>query len=161
MPYDLVAGQQVVLSVERNGLRSASVELLLVDARPGLFRTGGPTPYAVAFDQDNVPITESNRAVRGKSIVLHATGLGRVTSPPELGERAKIETLSHVTKQVRVWFGGEAVAPTFAGLAPGQAGLYQIDVTIPTSVSPDNGIVEVSVEVDGIRGTLSRLPVLP
>ena len=43
----------------------------------------------------------------------------------------------------------------FAGLAPALAGLYQLNVMIPASVSVGNAIVEIStVDADNLQATI-------
>ena len=45
--------------------------------------------------------------------------------------------------------GGVTVAPSFAGLAPGFVGLYQVDAQVPASVTAGNA-VPVFMTVEGV-----------
>jgi uncharacterized protein (TIGR03437 family) len=49
---------------------------------------------------------------------------------------------------VTVTFGNQTVAAGFAGLTPGLAGLYQVNVNVPSGVTPGNQ-VPVTVSVAG------------
>ena len=49
----------------------------------------------------------------------------------------------------------EAAPTAIAGLAPGLAGLYQLNVTIPSGVSAGNATVEIStVDADNLQATI-------
>jgi uncharacterized protein (TIGR03437 family) len=49
---------------------------------------------------------------------------------------------------VTVTIGGQTAQPSFAGLTPGFAGLYQVNVQIPNGVMPGDQ-VPVSISVGG------------
>jgi uncharacterized protein (TIGR03437 family) len=66
--------------------------------------------------------------------VIYATGLGGATSVPAAGAPASTTELSRVLADVRVVIGGVAVAPFFAGLAPGFVAVNQVNVTVPASI---------------------------
>jgi uncharacterized protein (TIGR03437 family) len=56
--------------------------------------------------------------------------------------------LSRTTGMVTVTVGGLPAPVAFAGLTPGSAGLYQVNVSVPAGVQPGDQI-PVSVSVDG------------
>jgi uncharacterized protein (TIGR03437 family) len=65
------------------------------------------------------------------------------------GEAApSIEPLARTTRPVSIIIGGRPAAVFFAGLAPGFAGLYQINLTVPPSVEPGDEI-PVTLQVAG------------
>lgn len=157
VPFELSPGEHLRLTVERNGQKSAPVELMLVRARPGIFVSG---PYGGIVDQSGESVTESARAAAGTPIRFHATGLGPVTAAPLPAAAAPAEPLSTVTGTVKVLFNGVEQAPDFAGLAPGLAGIYRVDVVIPESVKSDTGFVEMVLEADGVRSNPVSVPVI-
>jgi adhesin/invasin len=53
--------------------------------------------------------------------------------------------LAQTTTPVTVTIGGQPATVTFAGLAPGFAGLYQINATVPTGIAAGNQPVTISV----------------
>ena len=97
---------------------------------PGLFTRdeSGKGP-AVAFTPDFQPV---DAVAPGQGLILYATGLGP-TDPPVLSGNggATQEPLNRVTTVPEVFAGDYSFpAPvSFAGLAPGLAGVYQINVT--------------------------------
>ena len=90
----------------------------------------------------------------GDYLVLYATGLGLATPngdpngkplttgnvPPADGS-VLYETVATPTLTV----GGFPVKPVFSGMAPGFAGLYQIDFQVPTGVTGDDVPVALSI----------------
>lgn len=81
------------------------------------------------------------------SITVYATGLGRVSPPVEAGAAAPAEPLSRTLAEPVVTIGGTRAAVTFSGLAPGFAGLYQVNASIPAGLP--SGPLEVVFEVAG------------
>jgi uncharacterized protein (TIGR03437 family) len=85
-------------------------------------------------------------AVKGEHISIFANGLGRVAETVLPGEAAPLDRLLRLTMGIRVLLGDIEVEPLFAGLAPGEVGVYQIDVSIP-DVSPVGPAVPLYIEV--------------
>jgi uncharacterized protein (TIGR03437 family) len=77
---------------------------------------------------------------RGQYITVYCSGLGAVQSPPATGAAASGQT-TVATPSMTI--GGFAVTPSFAGLAPGFVGLYQVNAPVPQSVTPGNSVAVV------------------
>jgi uncharacterized protein (TIGR03437 family) len=56
-----------------------------------------------------------------------------------------------------VTVGGVAAKIGFSGLAPGYAGLYQINVTVPAEAPP--GVQSLTVSINGIAANTVLLPI--
>jgi len=121
--------------------RGPIIQLKLAPAAPGLFATiaNNGVTYAIATLLNGEVLTASP-AKPGDIVVLWATGLG-ITTPPAiygqlptsaapLADGANLEVLLN-DKAV------ESSAIGYAGVAPGFAGLYQINLTLPKS-TPKN-----------------------
>ncbi len=136
--------------VSRQGTRGPIVNVILQNAAPALFQTSSGA--AIATHQDWSVISSDAPAKAGELITLWATGLG-ATDPQLLDGAAPIaaQWLSQLI-QFDVWINGAAVPPNailYAGVAPGYAGLYQVDVQLPDPL-PANPEIRV-----GFAGTMS------
>lgn len=132
------------------------VTVPLANYAPAFFTYG--SNIADALDSNYALITTSNPAKRGSSIAFYCNGLGPVSNQPASGNPASATLLSSTTSPVTVSFGGVTANASFAGLAPGFPGLYQINVTVPASVTPGSA-VPVSITVGGATSPQATLPV--
>lgn len=108
----------------------------------------------MAFHANGTEVSETDPAQRGETITIYAYGLG-ITSPrvpTGTASPAGTALLDAVMRQIKVSFvvllnaapalpryplpgdSNEADTTTFAGLAPGQVGLYQINVRVPVDL---------------------------
>jgi uncharacterized protein (TIGR03437 family) len=107
----------------------------------------GPGLYGVITNQDGSrpmpdgswPGVATRPAKAGDTLTLWALGLGATSPFVATGQAApSSEPLARLTNTPTVNFGGgiggAIVNPLFAGLTPGFAGLYQVNVTIPQDV---------------------------
>jgi uncharacterized protein (TIGR03437 family) len=91
----------------------------------------------------------SRPAERGEYIEIYCTGLGRVTPTGITGAAAGSLPLSTTVLPVTVTIGGIPASVIFSGLAPGVAGLYQVDAQIPADVVPGDK-VPVALSIGGV-----------
>jgi uncharacterized protein (TIGR03437 family) len=136
---------QMSVQVVREGLAGPLVTLPVLNAAPALFVWGNN--YALATHGDYSLITAAAPAQAGEIIVLFATGLGKSAPNPGIGEipayAAQITNLGTLV----VALAGTPVDPTlikYAGVSPGSAGLYQINLEIPSN-APSNPIILVTL----------------
>jgi uncharacterized protein (TIGR03437 family) len=96
-------------------------------------------------------------AAPGDVISVFVTGLGRATpngnpggQPLQTGQSAPADgsVVYQTVQQPRVTIGGVDAVVAFSGLAPGYAGLYQINVTIPNGVA-DGDDVPIAIAMPG------------
>src|SRR6185369_14888781 len=81
-------------------------------------------------------------------ILIECTGLGAVDRPAPAGTAAPETPAAQTVNEVTVTIGGVAARVTFAGLAPGSTGRYQIRAIAPPGVSLGDA-VSVQVTVAG------------
>ncbi len=85
---------------------------------------------------------------RGEYIEIYCTGLGATTNPPaDVAPAPSTPPLATTVVTPTVTIGGIA-APNvvYAGLSPGQIGLYQIDVEIPAG-APSGSAIPIQIAV--------------
>jgi uncharacterized protein (TIGR03437 family) len=167
VPYALASNQTALanIQVNNNGALSNTVQLYLTDAVPGSFSQGSDgIGYAAATHVNGQLLTPSNPAQPNETIVLYLTGLGTVTPAITDGAIASSTTLSYAdlfnSQNLFVYFNdyasgsvGNAGTVGFAGLTPTLAGLYQINVQLPSSglTAGDNVYVEVITDAADVN----------
>ena len=149
VPYAVASNQTGLANIQvtSNGVQSNVVQMYLSDSAPGSFSQGeNGTGYAAAVHTaTNALITAAKPAQPGEYISLYLTGLGTVTPAIADGAVVSSSPLSwsdlYNTGYLTVNFNdfgangsaGNAGNVQFAGLAPSLAGLYQINVQVPTT----------------------------
>lgn len=130
-------------------------EIPLTSASPGLFAGigGTGTGQVAALNQDNSINSATNPLTRGQVIQLFGTGQGPVPNPPPDGQ-SPTAIPTAVNPQILVGSGSSAAfVPDaniiYSGLAPAEAGVWQIDFTVPTTV-PAGSSVPVVVLMNSI-----------
>jgi len=119
--------------------RTGSATSTLRQANPSLFLWEGR--FAVAQHSDYRPVGVAEPAKPGEVILLYGTGFGATEPATGVGELARVTAPLAALPEVRI--GGVRATVEFAGIAPGAAGLYQVNVRVPES-APD-GELRVAV----------------
>jgi uncharacterized protein (TIGR03437 family) len=148
VPITEIAGNAQV-TVVRQGVAGPTVTLNLASAAPQLFSDPNNPGYVLAEDWNlgNAVIAPGARAQGGDILILFATGLGAVVPMTASGELAEYASPIANPGTLTVTIGGTALNPSailYAGLTPGSAGLYQINLVLPAN-SAANPVVQVSV----------------
>ncbi|MGA2599873.1 MAG: hypothetical protein ABSH09_23105, partial [Bryobacteraceae bacterium] len=86
----------------------------------------------------------------------YVTGLGSVTPTVADGAAPSNTTLSTVDDDVAVFVDGQQATVAFAGLAPGFAGLYQVNFVVPSGVTPSS-LVYLDISTDEAYTSESKL----
>lgn len=137
VPYRAVAGT-VSIVVTRNGMAGLPVDLQIHDTSPGLFLWGDNQPVAIHLDGQL--ISDLSPAFPGEVIVIYAGGLGHTTPDIAGGQLATAPFPIRFAPQLEILLDGMACPPgsiLYAGLAPGFAGLYQINLRLPPDAPPN------------------------
>jgi uncharacterized protein (TIGR03437 family) len=107
LPAALIPGQVSQLQVTVDGNKSAPLAVPISDLAPAIFANG-------VFNEDNSVNSESNPATVGTALQIFSTGLIPAVQVP-----------------IMVKLHDRQLAPVFAGPAPGQPGVNQVNVMIP------------------------------
>jgi len=147
VPSDSTLGNVQVV-VENNGLTSAPATVQLESYAPAFFWVPG-TPYVIASRLPNYAAagTPSAPAHAGDTLVLWATGLGPTTPAAPAG--IEVSGAPPTSTMPIVTVGGVQVQVISSVLAPGTAGLYQINIQLPANVP--TGTVAVQASIGGMQ----------
>jgi len=147
LPSDLIATGTTLQLKNPAGVTTA-VPLTVAANAPQLFSSDGKA--ALATHANGSLVTKSAPAAPGETISLYGTGCGATTPALIVGLVPTQANPVATTPQVSI--GGASATVSFAGIVPGAAGVYQINVQVPLSAA--NGDQGVTAQV----GTASSAP---
>ena len=138
----LAPGDKFTLIVESSTGVSAPLNSTMRWARPGIFTldaTGKGQGAVLIANSATIAMPHSTTlpsqpAKGGEYISIYATGLGPVKLDVAPGQAAPLDKLANAKLVVDVLIDGKSVPVTFAGLAPGYTGLYQVNAQVPATV---------------------------
>ena len=163
VPYEVNVNTTLQLLVQRGTTYSVPVQIDMASAQPAFFSTSGlPGGAGVIVDYPAsgtaaYVVNTGAPAHAGDTIVLYCTGLGAVN--PVVGDGAAPgQQLSQTIGTAQLMVGGQSAHVSFAGLAPGFAGLYQVNATVPKGVQT-GGSVPVTVTIDGQTSPLITIAI--
>jgi len=102
--------------------------------------------------------TEARPAKAAEAILPFGTGLAAVSPAVATGVAAPVDPLSWVTAPVTAPVGDLPASVIFSGLAPGFAGLWQVNVVVPPDLSAAQ---QVTVSVRGVTSNTVEIWVAP
>jgi len=147
IPYEAGSGTASLI-VRAGNIASTPAPVALSASAPGIY-TAGITDHAIAV---NLPEGTLNSSVApaapGQYVTLYLTGQGAVQPFVDTGTAAPLSDLSVPVASTEVLIDGAVAGHQFAGLAPGFAGLMQINLQIP-EISP--GEHRLQVRIGGIK----------
>jgi len=97
-------------------------------------------------------------AHKGDFVLLYCTGLGDVVNSPNPGDPAPSDPPSETVVQPSVTIGGVSATVSFSGLAPGFAGLYQVNVQVP-AIAPSGSAVPVVLQIGGVTANTATIAI--
>ncbi len=175
VPYAVAPGTIADIQVTNNGVLSNAVPVYVNETSPGVFtQNANGLGYGATLHADYSIVTATSPAVIGETVAIYLTGLGTVNPPIADGALGPTSTLSWTTNTVTAYIGSATTAPVqatvaYAGLAPGLSGLYQIDITIPTTgltagdnylyiIGPDASNSQSLIPIATSSGSTSAVP---
>jgi uncharacterized protein (TIGR03437 family) len=133
------------IQVLNNGVTSNVVTQVLNKTVPGVYTIpSGGIGYAAAVHASGQIVTPANPAQPGETIEVFTTGLGTAYPTVADGAAPPLSPLSPTLNTINAAVGGVSATVVFAGLAPTLAGLYQINVTIPPTLTPGDYTMDVA-----------------
>jgi uncharacterized protein (TIGR03437 family) len=136
MPFQ--AFGDVTVIVYTPGGVSDNFYLVVPETAPAVFLSAVAGPelgLPTVFRADTgLLATSSDPIHRGDTIVIYLTGMGAVSPLVTNGYPGPSNPLALALAPPTVEIGGTALSVFYAGLAPGEVGVYQINATVPQSV---------------------------
>jgi uncharacterized protein (TIGR03437 family) len=153
IPFEVSGATTAVLAIQvvTHSASSNVVTLFQGLTQPGIYTTTpGGLGDAAVFDAGTfTPINENHKAFPGETLVAYVNGLGTVTPTIADGAPASSTTLSYTDNVITadffdpVSFNFFDATVAFAGLAPTFAGLYQVNLTVPSGIVSGDLILEL------------------
>jgi uncharacterized protein (TIGR03437 family) len=154
-PTSLTTGGLTQIKVTSSSGSSLPIPLIASTANPGVFTyEAGGGGQAKATNQDGSPngdgsiLGTDKPAAPGSVISVYATGLGAVNPSVAAGAVSPSSPLSPTVSPVTAYIAGRAATVTFAGLAPGTIGVYQVNLIVP--LTAPSGADRLVLYVNGI-----------
>jgi uncharacterized protein (TIGR03437 family) len=166
IPYELSGVYFATFQVEVNGSKSNLVTVYADNTAPGIYTLAENGIGAGAIlHADYAEVSDASPAKPGETVLLFMNGLGTVTPQVADGAAAPSGALSEsdeaANMEITVVLDDGTDAPAqadvaFAGLAPGFAGLYQVNFTIPSS-GLQNGEVYIAFNTNEALNFMSTI----
>jgi uncharacterized protein (TIGR03437 family) len=160
IPAEIRALQQYPAVGVVNGALTLPVTVPVVPIAPGVAAFGDGS--VIAQDSNFALVNAASPAHPGESIVIYLVGMGATNPAIASGKAAPGlnpgDTLASATVQPVVNVGNQTAKILFAGLTPGAIGLYQINFTVPSTVSA--GSQSLTVSQGSVNANTTTLPVV-
>ena len=129
VPFETAIGPAQIQVSSSAG--TAFLNVQVAPAAPGIFTldSRGSGAGAIEHGITGRLVTDKNPAMAGEIISIFCTGLGAVSPPAATGVAPPMPP-SQTVLQVQVYIAGALAHVTYAGVAPGFAGLYQINAHV-------------------------------
>jgi uncharacterized protein (TIGR03437 family) len=136
LPFN--AEGNATLTVHTPGGISNNYMFNIQSKAPSVFLSGAAgteTGLATIVRNGNHQLVTPTNPIHPKdSVTIYLTGMGQTTPFIQAGQPAPANPLAVAAVQPVVMLGGAALVVSYAGLAPGEVGVYQIDATVPYNV---------------------------
>jgi len=161
LPSNIATGGPLELTLTSNSVASAPVNLTVNTTEPGLlapanFKIGGNQSVVAqhlngdyVLPSGAISGVTSSPAKPGETIVIYGVGFGPVIPDIPAGEIVTKDNQLSASFHISI---GKATAKLeYYGLAPGEVGVYQFDVVIPTVANSD--LVPLTFNLGGVPST--------
>jgi uncharacterized protein (TIGR03437 family) len=143
IPFETQSGQAQIQVSSSAG--TATLNATVASTAPAIFtlNSQGDGAGAIEHSLTGELVTSANPAAAGEIVSVYCTGLGAVNPPAVTGAAAPIPPPQTVLP-VQAYIADTPAHVTYAGLGPGFAGLYQVNVQIPASTSSGNQSLQIA-----------------
>ncbi len=155
VPWELAGQSSADMKVRVGESVSSMTTIQIAPVSPAFFVNSGTV--ADAIDTSGALITAAHPAVRGQTISLYVNGLGAVSQTLESGFPSPSSPLVMTTTTPAVTIAGRPVPVSFSGLAPGYAGLYQVNISVPVGLP--TGSQPITIAIGGVTSQQATIPI--
>ena len=147
VPYEVAGRASTSVQVSYNGILSNALVYQVQATAPGVFTASSSgTGQGAILNQDFTANGPSNPAAKGSVVQIFGTGEGQTSPANVTGSVNGSSILRFALQQVTAMVGGLPAVVQFAGEAPGLlAGIFQVNVVIPTDAPPGAASLVVTV----------------
>ncbi len=133
------------IQVNNNGTLSNVTTQFISLTTPGIFSlTANGLGYgAIEHATTGQVVNAKNPAQPGETVAVFVSGLGATLPAVTEGTAGPTNPLANTVQTISAYVGGVQATVGYAGLAPYLAGLYQINLTVPTTVTAGDNTVEI------------------
>jgi uncharacterized protein (TIGR03437 family) len=136
MPFEVAGTGTLVITAP--GGKSTPFSVNVAATAPAVFRAGeagGETGLPLIYRAQNADLVSFSNPVHPNDVVVvYATGLGRTAPDVASGAAAPEDPLAAAVAAVTANIGNTPLYVAFAGLVPGQVGVYQINLLVPSNI---------------------------
>jgi len=148
LPFEVFPGIATV-QVKRGTMTSTLGTVSVANVSPGIFIMDQTTSQGAILRANFSLVGPTNPVRSGETVLIYATGLGQLQGFARTGDPSPVV---NTTTLPVVRIGGLIANVSYSGTAPGFAGLYQVNVAIPSGLAPGNQQVQISM-----NGVLSNV----
>jgi uncharacterized protein (TIGR03437 family) len=132
------------IQVVNNNVSSNTTTQFLNLTTPGIFTVkANGLGYGAIEHANGQVVTPSNPAQPGETVAVYASGLGATLPSVTEGTQSPSSPLANTVQTISATVDSTEATVTYAGLAPYLAGVYQVNVTIPTTATSGDNVVEI------------------
>jgi uncharacterized protein (TIGR03437 family) len=136
LPQNVLGNETI--SLHTPGGVSNTLNFTVNSTAPAVFLSGVAGDWSglatVIRAKNNQLVTPTNPIRINDTLVIWLTGMGLTTPTVDAGQPAPTDPLAQASSQPTVTLGGYKLMIDYAGMAPGEAGVYQINVEVPFGV---------------------------
>jgi uncharacterized protein (TIGR03437 family) len=155
LPFNAIGNSSLVLYTP--GGVSDTFNFTVQPNAPSVFRTANGTATIIR-DVDGQLITNNTPIHLNETLTIYLTGMGTTSPAVTLGHAAAANPLAVATVQPTITIGGSSIFVLWAGLAPNQVGVYQINALVPFHGIPTGNSIPFKI-TQGAASTTIMLKV--
>jgi uncharacterized protein (TIGR03437 family) len=157
VPIETAVNRFQELLIAQNGKYSLPETVVLSAATPAVFSLSQSEAAIIVYKANGTAFVASTTqpATAGDVLAVYCTGLGAVSPAIADGLAAPLTGVSRTVNTVTATIGGLPAQVGFSGLAPGSAGLYQVNLVVPAGITPGSSVAVVLTELGFPSTTLT------